>query len=226
MHNCLIIDDEPMAHKVIEFYCSRDASLRIIAQAYDAIEAKKVLEEKSIDIIFLDINMPEISGLQFLSQISTNASVILTTAYAEFALDGFEHGVIDYLLKPIPEDRFKIAIAKAKKFLVAENLKKFIRFKINGINTKFLFSDILYFESKGNYVKIVTRNKNYLAISTLAELENSLSISDFIRIHKSFIVNSLFVINAENKDSVQVNEVVLPIGRTYKSTVINFLEQQ
>jgi DNA-binding LytR/AlgR family response regulator len=223
MYNCLIVDDEPMAHKVIEFYCAKDKTLRIAAQAFDAIEAKKYLEESNIEIIFLDINMPEISGLQLLSQIKSNASIILTTAYAEFALDGFELGVTDYLLKPIPEDRFNVAITKAKRHLQSENLNKFIHFKVNGMKIKFLFTDILYFESKGNYLKIITENKSYLTIATLTELEHTLSNKDFIRIHKSYMINTKCLIGITNKEAIKINDTELPIGRTYRMDVLKYM---
>ncbi len=221
MYNCLIVDDEPNAHAVLKHYIAMDAELQLTAQAYNAAEAKSVLEKQNIDIIFLDINMPEITGIQLLQTNNIKACVILTTAYSEFALEGFDLGVTDYLLKPIPQNRFEAAVQKAKKLLQVENLDRFIMFKINGLNTKFLYSDILYFESVGNYIKIHTVTKPHLIIGTLTELESSLHQNYFVRIHKSYIVNTKLATLQSNKNAVQIKEASLPIGRTYKPIIIN-----
>ncbi len=225
MYNCLIVDDEPNAHAVLKHYIAMDTELNIAGQAYNAIEAQSYLDTKNIDIVFLDINMPEITGLQMLKQKNIKASIILTTAYSDYALDGFELGVTDYLLKPIPLNRFINAIQKAKKILLVENLDKFIYFKINGMNMKILYSDILYFESVGNYIKIHTIQKKHLTIGTLSDLENTLNEQDFLRIHKSYIVNNKFLKNTSNKTSITINENTIPIGRTYKGTVVKFMEE-
>ncbi len=224
MYKCLIVDDEPNAHEVIKHYLAQDSELQLTAQAFNAIEAQAILQEKSIDIVFLDVNMPEITGLQLLVQNKINACVILTTAYSEFALDGFDLGVIDYLLKPIPPARFETAIIKAKKLLQVEKLERFIIFKINGLNIKFLYSEILYFESVSNYLKIHTTQKYYLALGTLSDLENNLHHQYFIRIHKSYIVNKTFANLKPNKSAILLQQMELPIGRTFKSAVCSMLQ--
>jgi two-component system, LytTR family, response regulator len=223
MINCIIVDDEPNAHAVLVNYISRNAELNLIAQAYSAVEAKLLFEAHNIDLIFLDINMPELSGIDYLKSGNIEAQVILTTAYSEYALDGFNLGVADYLLKPIPYPRFETAIEKAKTFIENNKKELFIHFKIDGIKKKFFYAEILYFQSLGNYVKIVTANKSYLIILTLLELEKQLTHNYFIRIHKSYIVPVNAINEKTHLSKILIGNTEIPVGRTFKEAVLSIL---
>jgi two-component system, LytTR family, response regulator len=223
MINCLIVDDEPNAHAVLINYIDRNSKLKLIAQAYSAIEADLLLRDNNIDLIFLDINMPEMTGIEYLKTKQNDAQIILTTAYSDYALDGFNFGVVDYLLKPIPFPRFEQAIEKAKILIEKNKVELFIHFKIDGIKKKFLYSDIIYFQSLGNYVKIVTTSKNYLVIMTLLELEKQLQNNYFVRIHKSYIVPRHIIVEKTHLQKISIAELQIPVGRTYKDIVLEIL---
>jgi two-component system, LytTR family, response regulator len=223
MINCIIVDDEPNAHAVLVNYINRHDALNLVAQAYSAIEAKTLFEDHNIDLIFLDINMPELSGIEYLKSEQIQAQVILTTAYSEFALDGFDLGVADYLLKPIPYPRFEQAIEKTKNLMERNKKEKFIHFKIEGIKKKFLYSEILYFQSLGNYIKIVTPVKSFLLIGTLLELEKELTHNYFVRIHKSFIVPRHTITQKNHLLKINIGTTEIPVGRTYKDIVMEIL---
>lgn len=222
IYNCLIVDDEAAAHEVLKNYIARLRYLQLFAQAYDAIEAKEIIETQQIDIVFLDINMPEISGLEFLVTLKNAPKIILTTAYSEYALDAYDLGVVDYLVKPIPFNRFLKCIHK---ILPApdENLKtideKSIQLKIDGHTKTILYNDVLFFQALGNYIKIVTEKKNFLTILTMQELEKKLDTTKFVRIHKSFIVPTEQLKNHIAFQNVVIANQTIPIGRSYKVVV-------
>jgi two-component system, LytTR family, response regulator len=222
MIRCLIIDDEPGAHEVLVNYINRVAELELCAQAYDAIQANSILKSSAIDLIFLDINMPEISGLEFIEMLQTPPQIILTTAHSEHALEAYDKGVIDYLLKPIPFPRFLKAINKAQAALALQKPEEVITtitLKVDGLEEVFLFSDIQYFESVGNYVKVVAKPKPKLTLITLNKLEEMLPKSAFIRVHKSYIVPTEVAKQAYKSDFIAIDNVQIPIGRTYKMLI-------
>ncbi|MDY8137051.1 response regulator transcription factor [Aquimarina sp. 2201CG5-10] len=233
---CMIIDDEPPAHQVLEKYISKLSSLSLAGNCYNAIEAIDFLHQESVDIIFLDINMPEMTGLDFLKTLHNQPSIILTTAYSEFALEGYEYGVQDYLLKPIRFERFAKAVNR-----IIENKKTdspsqktsnniqtkelFFFIKANGIKHKVNFSEILYAEAYGNFVKIHLPESTLTTASTLTNMEEKLKTNGFLRIHKSFIIN------IENINSIQGNQVIIgnmkiPIGQSYRQIVLNVLSSK
>lgn len=217
---CIIVDDEPVAHYVLVNYIKQNPQLELVFQGYNGIEAMAYLRENKVDLMFLDINMPEISGMELLKIIPTHPKTILTTAYSEFALESYDYGVIDYLLKPIYFPRFLKAIDR---FFLTESAKnKEEEIEINTVNVKVdgYFIDIeldqlLYAQSFGNYVKLHTIKRTYLASITTTEFEKCLPEKNFIRIHKSYIV-ALDKVDAVEKDFVVIKQEKLPVGITYK----------
>jgi len=217
---CIIVDDEPAAHYVLANYIKQNPQLELVFQGYNGIEAMDYLRENKVDLMFLDINMPEISGMELLKIIPTHPKTILTTAYSEYALESYDYGVIDYLLKPIYFPRFLKAIDR---FFLAENVKsKEEEIEINTVNVKVdgYFIDIeldqlLFAQSFGNYVKLHTTKRTYLASITTSEFEKCLPEKNFVRIHKSYIV-ALDKIEAVEKDFVIIKKEKLPVGITYK----------
>ncbi|WP_347052339.1 LytR/AlgR family response regulator transcription factor [Flavobacterium olei] len=216
---CIIVDDEPAAHYVLANYIKQNPQLELVFQAYNGIEAMNYLRENAVDLMFLDINMPEISGMELLKIIPNHPKTILTTAYSEFALESYDYGVIDYLLKPIYFPRFLKAIDR---FFANENGKQKVEetvnsvsVKIDGYLTDIELDQLLYAQSFGNYVKLHTIRKTYLASITTTEFEKCLPEKSFMRIHKSYIV-ALDKIDATEKDFVVIKNERIPIGITYK----------
>ncbi len=229
---CLIVDDEPPAHKVLENYIGKLNSLSLAGNCYNAIEALNFLHETPVDILFLDINMPELSGLDMLKTLANPPVVILTTAYSEFALEGYEFGVLDYLMKPIRFDRFLKSVNRVLQMKsppvasvpvpkeTAETAKETSFFvKADGIQHKVLFSDINYLESKGNFVQIHLEKNRLLTADTLTKMEKKLSAFGFIRVHKSYIVNKEKVTAIEGNQLI-IDATKIPIGNSYRQVVL------
>jgi DNA-binding LytR/AlgR family response regulator len=227
---CIIVDDEPLAIKLIKSHVSKFDFIEVVAECKNAIHAVDILRRESIDLMFLDINMPKITGLEFLKSLSHPPYVIVTTAYREYALEGFDLDVIDYLLKPISFERFLKAINKfcerQEKRAIADtqeqtiqSTKKFIYVQDGKTIYKIYIKDILYLEGYGEYVKIHTDQKTYLSRETMHEYETRLQKDQFIRTHKSFIV-SIPRINAFTSSTVLIKGVEIPIGRTFKDSVM------
>lgn len=227
---CIIVDDEPAAHYVLANYIKQNPQLELVFQGYNGIEAMNYLRENKVDLMFLDINMPEISGMELLKIIPTHPKTILTTAYSEYALESYDYGVIDYLLKPIYFPRFLKAIDR---FFATENIKsKEDEIVINTVNVKVdgYFIDIeldqlLFAQSFGNYVKLHTTKRTYLASITTSEFEKCLPEKNFIRIHKSYIV-ALDKVEAVEKDFVIIKKEKLPVGITYKRELSERLKKE
>lgn len=226
---CIIIDDEPAAHYVLANYIRQNPQLELVFQGYNGIEAMDYLRENKVDLMFLDINMPEISGMELLKILPTHPKTILTTAYSEFALESYDYGVIDYLLKPIYFPRFLKAIDR---FFASENVVKTEQEVVNSVSVKVdgYFIDIeldqlLFAQSFGNYVKLYTLKKIYLASITTSEFEKCLPEKNFMRIHKSYIV-ALDKIDAAEKDFVTIKEEKLPIGITYRRELTDRLKNK
>jgi len=216
---CIIVDDEPAAHYVLANYIKQNPQLELVFKCYNGIEAMDYLRENKVDLMFLDINMPEISGMELLKILPNHPKTILTTAYSEFALESYEYGVIDYLLKPIYFPRFLKAVERF--FSTENNIKAEPEDVVNSINVKvdgyFIeieLDQLLYAQSFGNYVKLHTIKKTYLASITTTELEKELP-ENFLRIHKSYIV-ALDKIDDSDKDFIFIKKEKLPIGITYK----------
>jgi DNA-binding LytR/AlgR family response regulator len=229
LKKCIIVDDEPAAHYVLANYIRQNPQLELVFEGYNGIEAMDYLRENKVDLMFLDINMPEISGMELLKIIPNHPKTILTTAYSEFALESYDYGVIDYLLKPIYFPRFLKAIDR---FFSTENAIKVEEDTINSVSVKVdgYFIDIeldqlLFAQSFGNYVKLHTTKKTYLASITTSELEKCLPEKNFMRIHKSYIV-ALDKIDTTEKDFVIVKNEKLPVGITYRRELTDRLKNK
>lgn len=217
---CIIVDDEPAAHYVLVNYIKQNPQLDLVFQCYNGIEAMNYLRENKVDLMFLDINMPEISGIELLKIIPMPPKTILTTAYSEFALESYDYGVIDYLLKPIYFPRFLKAIDRFFSIESVSNkatgiVANTVSVKVDGHLLELELDTFLFAQSFGNYVKLHTTKRTYLASITTSEFEKCLPELGFMRIHKSYIV-ALDKIDTTDKDFVVIKKERLPIGITYK----------
>jgi DNA-binding LytR/AlgR family response regulator len=225
---CIIVDDEPAAHYVLANYIKQNPQLELVFQGYNGIEAMNFLRENTVDLMFLDINMPEISGMELLKILPTHPKTILTTAYSEFALESYDYGVIDYLLKPIYFPRFLKAIDR---FFATENVRKVeeeiihsVSVKVDGYFIEIELEQLLFAQSFGNYVKLHTTKRTYLASITTTEFEKCLPEKSFMRVHKSYIV-ALDKIDATEKDFIVIKNERIPIGITYRRELTDRLKK-
>ena len=232
---CIIVDDEPMARDVIRRYIQKIPTLRLMGEFGNAIDATVCLQEQSVDVIFLDIRMPQLTGTEFVRSLRNVPKIIFTTAHKEYAHEGFELDVTDYLLKPIRFDRFLRAVNKAfpqkqqePEFPVSplaeenKSAASFIYLRADRKMIRVLLNDILYIESDKDYVKVFTEKGFILTRQTIASVEAMLSDSQFIRIHRSFIV-SLNKIKSFTAETVEIANKELPVGKLYRN---NFLKLQ
>ena len=230
---CLIVDDEPLARDLMRSHIQKLENFEIADECGDAMKAMQVLREKKIDLIFMDIQMPQITGIEFLKTLKHPPKVIITTAYREYALDGFELDVVDYLLKPITFERFLKAINKYYLLIPDDSSvissggqtateESFIYVKENKKAVKVLLSEILYIEGLSEYIQIYTEKKKIVTKTSMTYIMEKLPSDDFMRIHKSYIV-SLRKIEAFTASSIEVPGKELPIGRSYKNAVLGSL---
>jgi DNA-binding LytR/AlgR family response regulator len=237
MLKCLAVDDEPLALHLLTDYIRKVPFLDLVATAGDAFEAAKVLQEKSVDLIFIDIQMPGLTGLQFIQSLAKRPMVIIITAYKKFAPDGFDLDVVDYLVKPMGLDRFMKACNKAQELHdlrtnanaasgaipgspVSPNTAEFFFVNADYSLVKVMFADIIWIEGSGDYVKIHLKSspKPLLVRTSAKTLESELPAEKFLRIHKSYIV-AIASITAIRKNSLFIGELELPIGETYRDTL-------
>lgn len=223
--NCLIADDEPIARQILEGYIKNIPNLKLISSCKNAFEVINVLQNKSIDLLFLDINMPKLSGISLLKSLQEKPEVIITTAYPEYAIEGFELSVTDYLLKPFSIERFLQAILKVHHNL-QENMtnppeknQKYIFVKSDKKLLKLNFDDVYYIEAYGNYIKIFT-SEMILTPQTLSNFHKKLS-NNFIRIHKSYIINFKYLKLIEGGQIILKNNKKLPIGKQYRKGLLD-----
>ena len=224
---CLIVDDEPLAQRVVERYAGNLPFLEVTAKCDSALEAINFLHHHEIDLIFLDINMPKLSGIDFLRTQKNPPLVIITTAYAEYAIQGYELDVVDYLMKPFAFDRFYKAIQKAEEILRGrENMHhehkeqenqddRFIFIKSSKKTFKVNLDQILYIEALGDYVKIYTTDRMIISYQSLKNIEALLPARQFPRVHKSFIV-ALSRIDMIEGNQVKIRDRMIPVGTNYK----------
>ena len=225
---CLIVDDEPLAQRVLEKYVSDVPYLELAGKCSSALEAMEVLHAKQTDLIFLDINMPKLSGMDFLKTQKDPPLIVITTAYPEYAVEGYELNVLDYLLKPIPFDRFLKAVEKAEEALLSRQLRashavrsqredeSFIFIKSSKKTFRISLNSILYIEALGDYVKVFTEEKMIVTYQSLKSIESLLPPRLFPRIHKSFII-SLPKVELIEGSHVKIRDRMIPIGTNYKS---------
>jgi DNA-binding LytR/AlgR family response regulator len=216
MINCIIVDDEPLAAALLEKHISRIDHLKLVGKAENAMNAYQLLQMKSVDLMFMDIQMPHLTGIDFLRSLSKKPPTILTTAYRDFAIEGFELEAVDYLLKPITFERFFKSVERVLRNRI-DSQKDFIIIKTEGMNRKVLIQEIAYFESQGNDIKtVLVSNESMVSKSTMTYLESVLSGKGFIRIHRSFMINSQLV-TAFNTNEIMLGIHHIPVGRSYKS---------
>ena len=226
MLNCLIIDDEPLARQQIESYINRVPYLALAGSVRNPVVGKTILDNEAVDLVFLDIKMPQMTGIDFLREYHISQQVILVTAYPEYALDGFELEVTDYLMKPVTFERFLKAVEKANAQVNGTDTIKTVKHqpdylyvKNNQRYEKISLVDILYIESMLNYVNVVTTKKKYTIYSSLKNAEACLPKDKFLRIHKSYIV-AVAKIDAIDVGRVDVGGHKLPLSRTNKNEVV------
>lgn len=228
--NCLIIEDEPLAALVIQDYIEQVPGLRLTGICEDIFSANERLREERIDILFLDIKLPKVSGLEFMKTLSPKYHVILTTAYHQYALDGFDLNATDYLLKPVAFSRFLQAINKVyekerkmpgRTVAVAAE-EKYYFFNTDKKKVKVYADDIDYIESLKDYVSIHSKGRTIVTKFQIGELEKFLEEGRFLRIHRSFIIN-IAKVTAYSATEVEIGEQVLPLGRSYKELVERIL---
>ncbi|WP_106791353.1 LytTR family DNA-binding domain-containing protein [Aquimarina sp. Aq78] len=230
---CIIADDEPIARQILENYIEQIPNLEVLASCKDAFEVMKILQNQSVDVLFLDINMPKLSGLSLLKTMQKRPDVIITTAYPEYAIEGFELSVTDYLLKPFSLERFIQAVIKIQKKNVTdttvvhlsekEEITTSVFVKSDKKLIKVPFKDIQYIEAYGNYIKIFT-DTMILTPNTLSDFFDKLPKEDFIRIHKSFVINFNELKLIEGNQLILNNTTTLPIGKSYRKLVLDKID--
>jgi DNA-binding LytR/AlgR family response regulator len=224
---CIIIEDEPLATKVLADYVSQVPFLELQQTFKDAILATEWLRHNNTDLIFLDIHLPKLKGMAFLKTLAHPPAVIITTAYHQYAVEGFDMNVTDYLLKPFEFERFLVAVNKVKtgetekmKPVESSETKDFIFLNVQKKKMKILFSEIIYIESQREYIKIVTTKNEYISKMSTHEIEDLLPANLFKRIHRSFII-SINKIQSYTAEDVDVNGTSIPIGRGYRDVIEN-----
>ena len=222
---CLIVDDEQLARELIQSYCLKLPHLKVVAQCKSPLEALTFLQKERIDLIFLDIQMPDLTGIEFLKTLPHKPQVVFTTAYSQYALDGYELEVTDYLLKPISFERFVQAVNRASKNLrmisSPENIIKeeeYLILKADHKTYRIKFHDILYIEGLKEYVSYYTGDQRIIVLQSLKGLEETLPKHQFLRVHKSYIINKDHV-RAINGNQVEITDKKIPIGKSYKEQV-------
>jgi DNA-binding LytR/AlgR family response regulator len=228
--SCLIVDDEPLARELLVTYCSYLPHIRIEAVCGNAFEAKTILQEKPIAILFLDIHMPVLDGIGFLQTLKNKPQVIMTTAYKEYAVSAFDMAVCDYLVKPFPLERFIKAVDKAIENLNSGNAhtltgkteEDHVFIKAEGKIYMVTFKDLWFAEANGNYTKIVTTDKILLPAMPFSGLEQQLPTGQFIKVHRSFIINQSKIGRIEG-NRIFINEQEIPVGKNYRDQLFKKL---
>ncbi len=228
--NCIIVDDEPLAIGILESYLAKLDHMRIVSTHTNVMDALPNIKEKQVDVVFLDIDMPRLNGLEFLRSLKQYPHIIITTAYREYALESYELDILDYLVKPIPFHRFLKSINKlsnrlkdgAKEKDKEENvgvpMEPHIFLKIGKKMIKILLSEILYIESLKDYVKVCTETGNHIAYKSLSGIISELPSKNFARVHKSYAV-AIDKVDSVSGDSIEIGTKNIPIGRIYLKQV-------
>jgi len=231
--NCMVVDDEPLALSLLSDYIEKTPGLNLISAVSNPLAAISYLKSEAIDLIFLDMQMPELSGLEFLELLQKKCMVIVTTAYSEFAIDGYRFEILDYLLKPITMANFQIAVEKAwllaakNKFFNETNSSQpqqsYIFIKTENRFVKINHADICYFEGARDYVVIRTINETILTLQSMKSIQESLPEPNFMRVHKSFIV-SLDKIDFIERGRISIRDKLIPISDSYKEIFFKYIK--
>jgi DNA-binding LytR/AlgR family response regulator len=219
---CIVVDDEPLAISLLESYVQKIPFLELVFSTENPIDALEYIQNNESDLVFLDIQMPELTGINFMKILGDKQKYILTTAYSEYALEGYEHNIVDYLLKPISFERFyKSALKAQERFSMNEGKEDSHFFvKSSGQQHRINFDEILYVESIKDYVNIRTGEEEYIVLDTLKSMEQQLPENSFSRIHKSFIINLNQIKSFDSKKITLFSDQEIPIGESYRN---NFL---
>ncbi len=232
--NCLIVDDEPLAIKVIEAHLKEFKDLKLVAKCRSALQAFEIIEKQEIHLVFLDIEMPKLDGFSFLRSLNNPPLIVVTTAHRDYAPEGFELDVVDYLLKPISLKRMMQAISKVRRIhkgrgsaedppnIVQAEFSPYIFIRSDRENVKVELNSIFYVESLKNHVKIVTANKTYITLLSLGKMEDKLPRDIFMRVHRSYLVNRHHIENYSNT-YVVIKRKSIPLGNSYRAAVLEFL---
>lgn len=231
---CLLVDDEPPAIRIMRSHISQIKDFEIVGECYNGIEAHEIMHQKKVDLIFLDIQMPKISGTDFLKNLSHPPLVIFVTAFRDYASDGFDLDAVDYLVKPVSFERFLKSVSKVKKILGQEQSHfpkedqpgkdAFVYLKVDKHMEKIFIQDILYIESWKDYVKVfLTNGKSLLAKRSISSIQSLLPAQRFLRVHRSYIV-AVDKVNGFNNARILVGNLDIPIGRLYKQQVLGVIQ--
>ena len=234
MLKCMVIDDEPLAIQLLENHIGRVPFLELVSTFNNPMDALVSVNSNPVDLIFLDIQMPQLSGIQFMQLLQNRAQVIITSAYQEYAIEGFEHNVVDYLLKPIAFERFYKAVEKAyNQRNPAQTLEPsratqpttggYVFVKVETRMVRVELDDILYIEGLKNYVSIYTKTQRIVTLQIMKQLEEVLPANRFVRVHKSYIV-ALDKINSIERQEITIKDQIIPIGNTYQEHFFKLLE--
>jgi DNA-binding LytR/AlgR family response regulator len=237
MIRCLVVDDEPLALHILEDYISKMPFLQLVKVTTNPIEALQLVQEGNIDLVFLDVQMPELTGIQFLRIANGKSKVILTTAYSQYALEGYELDVIDYLLKPIAFDRFFKSVQKAQTIIQpsakpeikteaapqSDFLSDFIFVKTEHKIQKVYLNDILFIEGLKDYISIFTPAERIITLQNMKKMEDALPEKHFIRVHKSYIV-SINKIDSIERSRIFIGDKVIPVGDTYRDEFFKIVD--
>jgi two-component system LytT family response regulator len=236
MIRCVVVDDKPLAIDILNDYISKIPDLTLVFSGTNPLEALEYVMKNEVDLVFLDIQMPQLNGVQFMKIVNEKCQIILTTAYAEYALDGFENNAIDYLLKPVSFERFYKAVQKAiRHFSLAEPVQPLIHYQPAEPENDFIFvkteyklvkvntDDILFVEGMQNYVSIQTTTDKILSLQNIKKTEEQLPKKQFIRVHKSYIV-AVKKISSIERSRIYIGETIIPLGDVYKEEFYKVIE--
>ena len=234
--NCIAVDDEPLALKLLQDNISKVPFLKLVAACNDAFEAMKALQENKVDLVFIDIQMPGLTGLQFIGTLEHKPLVIFITAYKQYALESYDLSVVDYLVKPVPLDRFIKACNRAKELHELKAIKQqhivqpsaeYLFLNIDYSQVKVVFDDIVCIEGLGDYIKVNLKStkKPLIVRTSLKAIESELPSNKFVRIHKSWLV-AISEISAVRKNSIFIKEMELPVGETFREAVEKLTRKQ
>jgi DNA-binding LytR/AlgR family response regulator len=231
LFNCIIVEDEPLASEVLRDYINDIPFLNYIGCCSDAIYAMEMLQKQKIDLMFLDIHLPKVKGLDFIRTLQHPPHIIITTAYHEYALQGYEHNVVDYLLKPVEFNRFLMAVNKLRTIhsqeihqaMAPPAERSYLFFNVGKKKVKVYQDEILYIESLKEYIRIYTTGRSIITKCQMNEIENLLNKGQFLRVHRSYLV-AKNRIDAFTATDVEITGKLIPVGRSYKELVQTILE--
>ena len=234
MIRCLVVDDEPLALDILTDYIAKVPSLKLVCATTSAFDALAIAQKDEVDLIFLDVQMPELTGIQFLKIINGKCQVILTTAYPQYALDGYDLDVADYLLKPIAFDRFYKSVSKVQNLILPSTTQSkpidnspnsFIFVKTEHRIQKIYLDDILYIEGLKDYISIFSKTERVITLQHMKKMEENLPSGRFARVHKSYIV-SVDKIESIERSRIQISDKIIPIGDTYRDNFFKLIEDK